>query len=169
MAELKYVIGDATQPMGEGEKIICHIVNTEKRWGAGFVLALSKRWKEPERAYRGIKKDFMTLGHVQYVCVEFDITIANMVAQHSVGPKLIDGVLTQPIRYYALNTCLEKVNAFALEHGATLHMPRIGAGLSGGDWKEIEQIIKNTMSVDVVVYDLKPVEGTVYETNTTKI
>jgi O-acetyl-ADP-ribose deacetylase (regulator of RNase III) len=169
MAELKYVIGDATTPIGTGKKLICHISNDIGGWGAGFVLALSKRWKEPEMAYRSMKKELRVSGYVQFVEVEDDIMVANMIAQHDVMPKLIDGVLTQPIRYYALNTCLEKVNAFALEHGITLHMPRIGAGLSGGDWEEIEQIIKNTMSVNVVVYDLKPVEGTVYETNTNKI
>ena len=47
---IKYVIGDATQPVGEGEKLILHIVNDSNRWGAGFVLSLSKRWKEPEKA-----------------------------------------------------------------------------------------------------------------------
>jgi O-acetyl-ADP-ribose deacetylase (regulator of RNase III) len=168
MAELKYVIGDATMPMGEGKKIISHICNDGFRWGSGFVVALSKRWKEPEKEYRAIQRDLMRLGYVQFVSIDNDIVVANMIAQHSVGPKLIDGVLTQPIRYYALNTCLEKVNMFAKLTKATLHMPRIGAGLAGGDWKEIEQIIKNTMSVDVVVYDLKPVEGTVYETKTNK-
>lgn len=153
MAELKYVIGDATQPIGEGLKVICHCSNDIGGWGAGFVVALSKRWREPEQAYRSLKT--RKLGDVQFVEVEDDIMVANMIAQHNIVSQIIDGVVTKPIRYYALNTCLEKVNAFALENKATLHMPRIGAGLAGGDWVEIEKIIKNTMSVDVFVYDLK--------------
>ena len=33
-------------------------------------------------------------------------------------------------------------------------MPRIGCGLAGGNWNEVEQIIKDVASVDVYVYDL---------------
>jgi hypothetical protein len=33
-------------------------------------------------------------------------------------------------------------------------MPRIGCGLAGGQWSEIEKIIQDVCSVDVYVYDL---------------
>jgi O-acetyl-ADP-ribose deacetylase (regulator of RNase III) len=49
MQEIKYIKGDATNPVSEGEKIICHICNDIGRWGKGFVLAISRRWKEPEK------------------------------------------------------------------------------------------------------------------------
>ena len=52
MAELKYVDGDATQPQGPGLKYIIHCCNDVGAWGAGFVLAISKRWPGPEKAYR---------------------------------------------------------------------------------------------------------------------
>jgi hypothetical protein len=32
-------------------------------------------------------------------------------------------------------------------------MPRIGCGLAGGKWEEIEPIIKKLMTVDTYVYD----------------
>ena len=50
--EIKYITGDATQPVGEGNKIIVHVCNDVGGWGRGFVMALSKRWKEPEMKYR---------------------------------------------------------------------------------------------------------------------
>lgn len=43
MVGIHYVTGDATEPIGEGEKIIAHICNDQGGWGAGFVLALSKK------------------------------------------------------------------------------------------------------------------------------
>ena len=50
--EINYVIGDATQPVSENPVIICHIVNNLSRWGKGFVMALSRRYPQPEREYR---------------------------------------------------------------------------------------------------------------------
>jgi O-acetyl-ADP-ribose deacetylase (regulator of RNase III) len=52
MTSIHYVRGDATRPQGEGTKIIVHCCNTVGAWGRGFVLALSRRWLSPERAYR---------------------------------------------------------------------------------------------------------------------
>ena len=50
--EIKYIKGDATRPIGDGSKLILHICNDVGAWGSGFVVALSKRWKEPEQKYR---------------------------------------------------------------------------------------------------------------------
>lgn len=151
---IKYVIGDATQPVGEGEKLILHIVNDSNRWGAGFVLSLSKRWKEPEKVYREQKN--YTLGKIEVIRVEKDICVVNMIAQHDVKPtKDSNGSIVPPIRYDALKACLITVNDIAVRTGATIHAPRFGAGLSGGDWNKIEQIIKETLTVDVTIYDLK--------------
>lgn len=49
---IQYTTGDATQPLADGAKIICHVCNDIGGWGAGFVVALSRKWSEPERAYR---------------------------------------------------------------------------------------------------------------------
>jgi O-acetyl-ADP-ribose deacetylase (regulator of RNase III) len=152
---IHYLIGDATQPNQPGTSIICHICNDKGKWGAGFVLAISKRWEQPERMYRQIKN--YILGKVQYVDVLNDdvkdryIYIANMIAQHNTGPDK-DG--NPPIRYDALRTCLNDVNSAAMLLEATVHMPRIGCGLAGGDWSVVEKIIQETLTVDVYVYDL---------------
>jgi O-acetyl-ADP-ribose deacetylase (regulator of RNase III) len=149
-AEIHYITGDATNPQGTGNKIIVHICNDIGAWGAGFVLAVSKKWRAPEIAYRAEKKH--TLGTVQLVRVSDDIIVANMVAQHGVGIGA-DG--KPPIRYEAVRACLNQVNDSAYHTGSTIHMPRIGCGLAGGDWSKIEEIIKDVASVPVYVYDLK--------------
>lgn len=150
--KINFVKGDATTPQGEGDKIICHICNDVRAWGAGFVLAISKKWEAPELAYKSMSADDMKLGNVQLVAVEPDITVANMIGQHNVREKNSDYI---PIRYDAVRECLQKVSKHAEENNATLHMPRIGCGLAGGDWFEIEKIIHEVVNVDVTVYDFE--------------
>ena len=160
MKEIKYIKGDATEPIGEGKKIICHVCNDENKWGAGFVLALSKKWKEPESAYRlwsSRRLDLpFKLGEVQFVEVEDDIMVANMIGQHGVG--FHNGV--PPIRYEAIRGCLQKVvglvKELAKENEVSVHCPRFGAGLAKGNWSTIEEIIKSTLcenDIQVTVYD----------------
>jgi O-acetyl-ADP-ribose deacetylase (regulator of RNase III) len=156
MAGINYTTGDATAPRGSGQHIIVHICNDIGGWGRGFVLALSSRWKAPEEDYRswaGGETDLpFELGQVQFVRVEKDIMVANLVGQRDVVPSR--GV--PPIRYPAVRKGLEKVAAMAQETGATVHMPRIGCGLAGGKWEEIEPIILEVLvrkDVDVFVYD----------------
>jgi hypothetical protein len=151
---IKYIIGDATHPVGEGQKLICHISNNKGYWKKGFVLAVSKRWKEPEKLYR--EQVNYVLGKIQLIRVEPDICVVNMIAQHDVKPtKDTNGVIVPPIRYDALKACLITVNDIAVRTGTTIHAPRFGAGLAGGDWNKIEQIIKDIITVEVTIYDLK--------------
>lgn len=147
--KIKYEVGDATHPIGDGKKILVHIVNDEFRWGRGFVLAVSRRWKEPEKVYREQKE--LVLGKIQMIKVEEDIWVANMIAQR--GIRTIGGV--PPIRYGAVRACLATVNDIAYRTKSTIHMPKIGSDLAGGDWDKIEKIIEDVASVEVYVYTLK--------------
>jgi hypothetical protein len=74
------------------------------RLGKGFVLAISRRWPEPEAAYRSWARTGETfgLGMVQLVTADDQLSVASMVAQHCyVSPA--DPVA---IRYDALARCL---------------------------------------------------------------
>jgi O-acetyl-ADP-ribose deacetylase (regulator of RNase III) len=155
---IRFVRGDATAPQGCGVKMIAHICNDVGAWGKGFVLALSRRWPEPvqsfKRWYRDRVENDFALGAVQFVQVEDDLWVANLVAQHGIRKK--EGV--PPIRYQALAQCLEAVAAKAKELNASVHMPRIGCGLAGGEWNHMEAIISKTLceqDVPVTVYDLE--------------
>jgi O-acetyl-ADP-ribose deacetylase (regulator of RNase III) len=156
MKPVRYLKGDATSPQASGPKIIAHVCNDLGGWGKGFVLAISKRWPEPERAYRNWHRhraanDF-GLGAVQLVQVKPDVWVANMVAQR--GMKT--GSQGPPIRYDAVETCLKRLAKLALEHEASVHMPRIGCGLAGGSWERIGPIVEATLAladVEVLVYD----------------
>jgi O-acetyl-ADP-ribose deacetylase (regulator of RNase III) len=152
---INYIKGDATNPKAEGNKIVVHICNDIGGWGKGFVMAISKRWKEPEQQYRAWFKaqDNFALGEVQFVQVENDLWVANLIGQHKINK---DEQGNAPIRYEAVLSGLEKVGTFALEQSATVHMPRIGCGLAGGTWDRIEPLIVSALAekkISVTVYD----------------
>jgi O-acetyl-ADP-ribose deacetylase (regulator of RNase III) len=154
---LRLVAGDATDPQTDGRKIIAHVCNDIGAWGKGFVLAVARRWPEPEQDYRRWHRDRANndfgLGAVRLVPVQPDIWVANMVAQH--GIKHVSS--GPPIRYEALAACLASLADHALRLDASVHMPRIGCGLAGGRWEQIEPIIVSALcqrDIVVMVYDL---------------
>lgn len=132
---INYVIGDATCPKGDGPKLIAHITNDVGAWGKGFVLALSRKWKLPEMTFR---KKRQKLGDVQFVKVDEDLYVANMCSQHGI---VWDGKKA-PFREEAFKQCLEEVAQFCLSTGCSFHGPKMGAGLAGGKWNQIEPIIE---------------------------
>ena len=152
--EITYIKGDATSPQTAGMKIIAHICNDIGGWGKGFVLAISKRWQEPERQYRKWyhEHENFKLGQVQFVSVTDYIIVANMIGQKGIKT----GSKGAPIRYEAVDECLKKLGDKAIEINASIHMPRIGCGLAGGKWDKIEPLIaKNLLDrgISVFVYD----------------
>lgn len=156
MKSIKYIVGDATKPVGDGLKIIPHICNSVGAWGSGFVIAISKMWVEPEKEYRAWYKsgDKFALGSTQFVKVEDDIVIANMIGQHGIGFDRV--TMEPPIRYDSLRSCLIAVRKLAIKHKASIHAPKFGAGLAGGDWNIIEQIIIEELcsyDIDVTIYN----------------
>ena len=156
MTPLRFVKGDATSPQAAGPKVIAHVCNDIGGWGRGFVLAVSRRWPEPEQDFRRWHRDRARndfgLGAVRLVQVRPDVWVANMVGQHGIRR----GSAGPPIRYDAVRQCLSAVGDHALELGASVHMPRIGCGLAGGRWERIEPLVTAALSerdIPVTVYD----------------
>lgn len=169
---LTYAKGDATRPKGDGTKVIAHCCNDAGGWGRGFVVALSKRWDLAEDAYRQwarqkqailvdshyagdrvITTGPFQLGQVQIVRVEKKLHVANIIGQH--GTLTVGGV--PPIRYDAIREGLNHVRTWAKMNDASIHMPRMGAGLAGGEWSKVEEIVRSTLcdrGIAVTVYDL---------------
>lgn len=172
MSRIRYIKGDATSPQASGVKLIAHVCNDAGKWGKGFVVAVSDRWPVVRELYlcwyAGKLKSVDTdetgrvfcwqspfaLGAVQYVQVQRDVIICNMVAQRGIKT----GSSRPPIRYDALAVCLMKVAGEAARVNASIHMPRIGCGLAGGRWENVEPIIvEETVAVRaaVTVYDFE--------------
>jgi len=159
VGEIEYLVGDATAPNGVGPRIVAHVCNDAGGWGKGFVVAISRRWREPEAAYRSWYRERATndfaLGAVQLVPVAGNLFVVNMIGQHGYRPS--PG--SPPVRYAAIETALTALGEKALDLGASVHMPRIGCGLAGGRWELIEPLIEERLAargVAVTVYDLQP-------------
>jgi O-acetyl-ADP-ribose deacetylase (regulator of RNase III) len=153
MTALRVIKGDATSPQAAGPKIIAHVCNDQGHWGAGFVLAVSRRWPEPERDFRRWHReragnDF-ALGAVRLVEVQPALWVANMIGQHGIKT----GSSGPPVRYEAIGRALMTVGDQALELGASVHLPRIGCGLAGGEWSKVEPLIEDRLAgIAVTVY-----------------
>jgi O-acetyl-ADP-ribose deacetylase (regulator of RNase III) len=179
---IKYLVGDATRPVGNKTNIIAHICNDKGGWGRGFVLALSERWpiintySSPEHAYREWSKhkwkgkDFV-LGQIQTIWVEDTTFVCNMIAQRDYRPLEEQGVkLHLPnVNYSALLECLTRlrVECELSPHpeDISIHMPRIGSGFGKGSWDKIEKIINHVLedsNMPIFIYDPQPVDYTVY-------
>jgi hypothetical protein len=105
----------------------------------------------------------MILGKTQFVRVEDEIWVCNMIGQTGYGFRTNQNVIfgeqpKPPIRYDALIDCLQDLVKFCKRTGASVHMPRIGSKLAGGRWEIIEQIIETVIcenEIPVTVYLLE--------------
>ena len=167
--KLTYVNGDATKPVGKGKKLVLHIANDENLWNSGFVLAVNQlsprpvdeyhRWYNEFPKYGPMETGPFKLGQAQFIHVEQNIIVVNMIAQSTPGGY--NGF--PPIRYQSLEECLmrvrEKVVAYQKRGGVvSLHGPRFGSERAGGSWPEIEKIINRVfkdVDVDFTIYDFK--------------
>ena len=98
LGSLTYVKGDATSPIGQGSKILAHVVNTVGKWGAGFTRALDSKWRKPSEYYQSWYKQKTTrpgrndgtrfkLGSVQHCSVGEHLWVVNMIAQVGVRSR----------------------------------------------------------------------------------
>jgi O-acetyl-ADP-ribose deacetylase (regulator of RNase III) len=156
--EIKYIKGDATEPIiHEGKySVICHCCNAIGAWGKGFVVPLGKKYpRAKERYFEFIKasnKD-NRLGSVSFAKVADNVIVANIIGQYDIYPK--NGKI--PLDYEALEKGFKFIIEMFEMHRMplTIHMPKIGCGLAGGDWNRVENIIKNTFissNIEVYVY-----------------
>lgn len=157
---ISYIIGDATFPektCPNGIKIIVHIVNDIGKWGAGFVLALSRRWSNLKNDYQTHYRAY-SLGDI-YVSKTSDknIYVVDLFGQHGIRTVFNPTV----IRYDAVEQGLKKLR-YRLEKASledvSIHMPKIGSGLAGGNWQIIENIINKVFdgsNIPIYVYNFK--------------
>ena len=150
--------GNILDLRGRGPKLLCQLVNDRAtRWGGGAARQVAKRFPISEEAFTQSFLDIpqeQRLGNVIFTRATNDITVASMIAQHGFGRSLF-----AKIRYRALAQCLEKVAARALEHGESVHMPKVGTGASGGNWRAVEELLDDSLvrsGVNVMVYELPP-------------
>jgi len=144
MAKLIYKKGnilDAT------EYIIAHGCNCFHIMGAGVALALRNKWPEVYRAdCRTARGSSAKLGTYSIALVENHM-ILNMYTQFDLGLGKAD--------YNAIAQAFTILNNDFLNE-ETIAIPRIGAGLAGGNWNIIAKIIEESTPdiPEIIVYEL---------------
>jgi len=154
--EVLYLRGDVTLPRGEGSKIVSHIVNDKSStWGAGAARAIGDRWPSAHGDFKNwtmARREEFELGTIHEFDVSDNLAVVSMVAQHGYGESL-----KPRIRYAALRDCLSKLSEIAISRQASVHMPKIGTGFAGGNWRVIEDLIVEALisrGIKVTVYEL---------------
>lgn len=171
MKELNYIDGNLITFAKEGMfDVIAHGCNCHSQMGAGIAPQMAKAFGcdnfEMERWGSTIEK----LGCIDYQIMvlgenavwnsedyknnrnEPELTVVNAYTQFNYGRNHSDGD-ARPIDYEALTLCMRKMNkVFA---GAHIGLPMIGAGLAGGNWNLIKNIIQKELQdckVTIVKY-----------------
>lgn len=146
-----YKKGDVTEA---AEKVILHGCNCQGVMGSGVAKVVREKFPEAFKRYKDMCDHFSPeererlLGEVQGVRCG-DTVVLNAFTQEDFGAG-------RQIDYEAMFQVLEELNDRALRAGwSHVAMPRIGAGLGGGNWRIIETMIEETSTnYQPVVYDL---------------
>ena len=136
------------------EGIIAHGCNAQGVMGSGVARIVRERYPDVYTRYVSYHNKYkLELGEVQVVQV-YDYSclyIANMITQEFYGRN------KREVSYDAINECFAKLMTRNMR-GLTINIPKIGAGLGGGDWNIIEAIIKSNLDnytdQKVVVWEL---------------
>lgn len=152
--------------------VITHGCNCLCQMGAGIAPQMAKefgcdRFKMEHKDYKG---DIDKLGNIDYrelflendkwvmypdengKWVTQELFVVNSYTQYHYGRNHTDGV-SKPLDYEALTMCMRKINHTF--KGKRIGLPQIGAGLAGGDWNRIKEIIQTELKdcdVTVVIF-----------------
>jgi O-acetyl-ADP-ribose deacetylase (regulator of RNase III) len=162
----KEIEGDLIKLAQRGKfDVIAHGCNCFCQMGAGIAPQMAKAFacNDPEKYYgesTDRKGDMTKLGNIEeYSWFVFDeevscclLSVVNAYTQYKYGRNHKDGD-KNPVDYAAIEMCMKKINyRFKGKH---IGLPKIGAGLAGGDWERIKRIIQTELKdckVTVVIY-----------------
>lgn len=149
--------------------VIAHGCNCFCQMGAGIAPQMAKafscndstKYPGESTSYPDRRGDMSKLGNIEtYSWFVFDeegnrrrLDVVNAYTQYKYGRNHKDGD-KNPVDYAAIEMCMKKMNyRFKGKH---IGLPKIGAGLAGGDWEKIKGIIQKEMKdceVTIVIYD----------------
>lgn len=147
----------------DAKGVIVHGCNAQGVMGSGVAKQIKERWPGCYEAYREHLKRYKQLGipllgKVVFQPVPYgkaDYFIANAITQEFYGRE--KGKVY--VDYEAIRDAFEHINYVAPRLGiTTINFPKIGAGLGGGDWSIISQIIDEELDDELEKILWIPVE-----------
>jgi O-acetyl-ADP-ribose deacetylase (regulator of RNase III) len=136
------------------EQLLAHGVNCSGAFGSGVAAGMALNHIVARNSYFFKYTEFgWELGDVQFI-VSNNKWIANCATQLNYLPRTMCHA-----DYPAIEAAMLKVKEFAMKDGLTVAMPKIGAGLAGGDWNIIKAILEKVFNdYDATVYELLTVK-----------
>lgn len=172
MSSYNEIEGDLIQMTKNGDfDVITHGCNCFSNMGAGIAVAMKNNFRVSYYPLENSETagDINKLGQIDYqqfnispiykrikigdevvISPDFgskDVWIINSYTQYK------PSVILKPLDYEALTLCMRKINHRF--KGLHIGLPKIGAGLAGGDWEKIKSIIKTELcdcDVTIVIY-----------------
>jgi O-acetyl-ADP-ribose deacetylase (regulator of RNase III) len=144
--EIIYKNGDLLKA---SERVRMHGCNAKGVMGAGIAALIRQKYPIAYLDYhRRCVRGEVRLGDVFPVDVGDGTIIINAITQDEYGGNKTN------ISYKAVRECMFRVNILAQHHKwDSIAMPKIGAGLAGGKWGKISEIIETELvDVQPVVY-----------------
>lgn len=122
--------------------VIIHGCNSHGVMGSGVALAVKNKYPGAYESYRDYidvsKDDQALLGSVIVYAVNENLLVANMITQKDFGTH------KRQVNYGAIARGFDDLEEFyANAPGLVFHFPKIGAGLGGGDWEVVAEIIEH--------------------------
>lgn len=164
MAMYKEVEGDLIHLAREGKfQVVGHGCNCFCTMGAGIAPVMAEEFgcNTFPLEYKERRGDINKLGQIDYKVLHFSnwdkkfqlypdegdtilhsVAAVNIYSQYGFGLNH-NGGSAKPIDYDALTLAFRKMNH--IFKGKHIGLPKIGAGLAGGDWERISQIIKTEL------------------------
>lgn len=153
---INYIEGDLIELAKQGAfDVIAHGCNCRSAMGAGIAPQMAKAFGCDKFWMERLGTTITKLGNIDYqhfIIEEKELTVVNAYTQYNYGRNHDDGDAI-PFSYEAFTLCMKKMNN--IFEGKHIGLPKIGAGLAGGDWSLIENIIKKELKdckVTVVNY-----------------
>lgn len=165
---LKYKVMDLIEASKTDEiNVIAHGCNCFNTMKSGIAPLIAKAYPGAEQADQSTEKGLrIKLGaYTDYECLTYRTRVFNLYSQYDYRGRR-KGIMD--LSYTALRQSLEKMIASLRARERILDisrsdwkigLPKIGAGLAGGDWKIISGIIEDvTKGFDVTIYVLNEKE-----------
>jgi len=174
---IKYVIGNVLEQKFNENTLICHVVNTESKFGSGFAYGVLKKYPNVKNEYHKWCNNFTyqcdfrkqnipsILGQIQLIKVEDNpnVYLCQMMAQSTPGGNTFfvgkDEVHLRPIRLDSLRECLLRVASIAKKNSLKVVGPMFAGGLAGANFDlEVVPLIEECLlkyDIDVTIYKLE--------------
>ena len=138
---MKEIQGDLIKLALEDEfDVIVHGCNCFHTFGAGIAKQIKQTWPE---VYEEDKKTeygaVYKMGSISYAEVSPSLIVVNAYTQFGYGG---DGPL---VSHISIGVAFQNIKREFGNLGFRFGIPKIGAGLAGGDWKEIAPFIEEAM------------------------